>query len=600
MDHDKKKAGYSTWNRQTMGDSTRDTVHNRIEVIPAFRKPRTLAPEYQRRRVAAYCRVSTNMTEQESSIENQREHYETYIASRPEWIPAGVYWETGVTGTRQEARPELARLMEDSSKGRIDLILTKSISRFSRNTADCLELVRKLNAMGVQILFEKENIYTGTAESELMLTLFASMAEAESHSISANLTWAIEKRFQDGSFRYSRAPYGYRLEDGTFVVDPDTAGIIREIYGMVLRGEGAYRIAKELNRRGIPTGTVRRDGTPGRWTSFMVKGIITNVLYTGDALMQKTWHDRYFRCRPNHGEKPMYYVEEHHEPIIDRKHFMNAVLSSRQRGVEKGVRVRDLTEFGLDAGSQEEPEYEEYQDERDEGRRGGLKRYVLSGLMVCGCCGAPMRRVSQKTAGGKRHHWACLRHLESREICGMKRIPEQDVMNAFMTMMNKLAFAPDAVLGTYAAALQRDGERSNIDRIHELEKQGLKCTKERLHLREVLGRGRGDQHGYGRRIMEIEAEEAFIRETLRKLRLEAGSAGIGAVRAFRQQLEDWRKLGEENAGQQGTVDAQQSDMDLLPAAEELLPGIVEQITVRTEKELVFRLSCGFCLTETLE
>lgn len=184
-------------------------------VIPETAKTTVIetaqALDVKKLRVVGYCRVSTSSDTQRTSITSQRQHYEDYIRSNSDWIFSGIYWEAGVTGTKTESRPELQRLITDCKNHRIDLVLTKSISRFSRDTADCLELVRTLTGLGVGIIFQKEKIDTRTMDSEFLLTLFSSIAEEESQSISSNSKWSVQKRFQNGTFKYSKAPYGYDL-----------------------------------------------------------------------------------------------------------------------------------------------------------------------------------------------------------------------------------------------------------------------------------------------------------------------------------------------------------------------------------------------------
>ena len=245
-----------------------------------------VALEKPKLRVAAYCRVSTGLPGQETSITGQRQHYENYIRSNPEWEFAGIYWEADVSGTNKEKRSELQRLIADCEAGRVQMVLTKSISRFSRYTTDCIEMVRRLKTVGVNILFEKENIDTGKTDSELFLTLYSTFAESESRSISTNSGWSIKKRFETDTYRQSIAPYGYEQD---FSIDPEKAEIVREIFNAVLNGNGTPTIARALNRRGVETGTKRFDGSPGSWNAKMVGGMIKNVAYMGDVLRQKTY-----------------------------------------------------------------------------------------------------------------------------------------------------------------------------------------------------------------------------------------------------------------------------------------------------------------------
>jgi DNA invertase Pin-like site-specific DNA recombinase len=192
--------------------------------------------EPKKLRVAAYCRVSTDSDEQLESLETQKTHYESYITSRDDWQFAGIYYDEGISGTGKSRRPELERLMQDCKAGKIDMVITKSISRFSRNTTDCLELVRKLLAQNIPIWFEKENINTGSMESELFLSILSSMAADESLSISLNSKWSIKKRFENGTFKISYPPYGYDWDGETMAINPEQAQIVRRIFSETLAG----------------------------------------------------------------------------------------------------------------------------------------------------------------------------------------------------------------------------------------------------------------------------------------------------------------------------------------------------------------------------
>lgn len=195
-------------------------------------------------RVAAYCRVSTASDEQLISLEAQKAHYEDYIKSNDEWEYAGLYYDEGITGTKKECRDGLLSLVDACEKGMVDLVITKSISRFSRNTTDCLELVRKLLDLKVTVIFEKENINTGAMESELMLSILSSLAESESVSISENSKWSVQKRFQNGTFIISYPPYGYKNEDGEMVIVPEQAEVVKQIFADTLAGKSTHAIAK--------------------------------------------------------------------------------------------------------------------------------------------------------------------------------------------------------------------------------------------------------------------------------------------------------------------------------------------------------------------
>jgi DNA invertase Pin-like site-specific DNA recombinase len=250
------------------------------------------APVTQRKlRVAAYARVSTDLDSQETSIENQCDHYKAFIEANPVWELAGIYAESGVSGTKADTRPELQRLMQDCEAGAVDVIVTKSISRFARNTSECLSMVRELTSLGIRLIFEKENIDTETMESEFLLTLLAAFAESESASISTNQKWAIRKRFQAGTYKGGKVPYGYRRTKKGYIIHPAEAATVRRIFYALADGKGTLVIARELNEERIPTWTESYKGleAQGKWRSNSIIAIARNEFYTGDSLYQKTF-----------------------------------------------------------------------------------------------------------------------------------------------------------------------------------------------------------------------------------------------------------------------------------------------------------------------
>ena len=287
----------------------------------------------RRLKVAAYCRVSTDKEDQKSSIRIQKEHFSTVAAQHEDWLFVGVYADV-VSGTKKEKRPQLQRLLADCAAGRVNLVLTKSVSRFARNTTDLLEMVRSLTAKGTDISFERENIDTRTMDSEFLLTILASLAEDESHSISANCRWGLQKRFENGTYRAASAPYGYDLVNGNYAVNELEAEIVKEIFSRALAGEVLRQIAADLNARRIRT---KRDGQTWKgkvvhpeWTGYSISTILKNVSYTGDQILQKCYTDSSFRMRRNDGQYPQFYLEEHHPAIIDRETF-EAVETGRGR-----------------------------------------------------------------------------------------------------------------------------------------------------------------------------------------------------------------------------------------------------------------------------
>lgn len=386
-------------------------------------------------RVAAYCRVSTDSEEQLVSLATQRKHYEAYITANPDWEFAGIYYDEGITGTKKEKRPALLHLIDDCEHKKIDFIVTKSISRFARNTTDCLELVRKLLGLTVYIYFEKENLNTGSMESELMLSILSGLAENESVSIAENSTWSIQRRFQNGTFKLAYAPYGYDVIEGKLVLQPEQATIVKAMFNQTLAGIGTDAIAKELNARGIPA----KRGT--HWTATTVRGILKNENYTGDAIFQKTYTDSHFTRHHNHGEKDKYRVEHHHEAIITKDIFEVVQQVIRQRGKEKGAL----------------PQNKKYQN-----------RYPFSGVIRCHQCGATFKRRIQ---GGRNSYiaWCCATHLTDATKCSLKYIKETTLEYAFVTMMNKLIFGHAFVLKPLLASLRTLHSDDSITVIQDLD-----------------------------------------------------------------------------------------------------------------------------------
>ena len=411
-------------------------------------------------RVAAYCRVSTDSDAQLESLEAQKEHYKSYITSRDDWAFAGLYFDEGITGTKADKRPKLMQLIEDCKAKKIDFIITKSISRFSRNTTDCLEIVRTLLNLNIPVYFEKENINTGSMESELFLSILSSMAEGESTSISENNKWSIKKRFLDGTYKLSYTPYGYIWKDGKILVDPTQAKIVKRIFRELLSGKGTEAIAKELNQEQIPT----KKG--GHWTSSSIRGIIKNEKYTGDCIFQKTYTDSNFNRHKNDGHLDQYYVANHHEGIISHADFEAAADLIEQRASEKGIKKGSA----------------KYQ-----------QRYAFSGKIICSECGNTFRRRIHSSTYGKYAAWTCNTHLENKRKCSMLYVRDDDFKLAFTTMINKLIYCHKLVLKPYLKALQENTGDASLLRIQQLEILLEQNTEQRETLHKLMGQGYIDQ-----------------------------------------------------------------------------------------------------------
>ena len=282
-----------------------------IQITPSM-------PQLQRKkRVAAYARVSMDSERLMHSLSAQVSYYSELIQKNPEWIYAGVYADEGITGTLKSKRNEFKRMLEDCENGKIDIILVKSISRFARNTVDLLDTVRHLKGLGIEVRFEKENINSLSSDGELMLSILASFAQEESHSISDNVKWGTRKRFEKGIPNGRARVFGYRWADDTLVIESDEAEIVQRIYSEFLSGSSPRKIAKNLNADKITT----INGC--KWSDFNIRYILKNITYTGNMLMQKSFVDDSIskKRKQNIGELTQYFVENTHEPIIDKTIF---------------------------------------------------------------------------------------------------------------------------------------------------------------------------------------------------------------------------------------------------------------------------------------
>ena len=305
-----------------------------VITIPATVNRHTAAPigSYKKRRVAAYARVSTDHEEQQSSYEAQVDYYTNYINGREDWEFVSVYADEGITGCNTKKRDGFNKMVEDALSGAIDLIITKSVSRFARNTVDSLTTIRQLREHNVECYFEKENIWTFDSKGELLITIMSSLAQEESRSISENVTWGQRKRMADGkvSFAYSRfMGLDMDKETGKIVVNPEQAEVVRLIFRLFLEGMTPHSIATELTHRGIKT-----PGGKDVWNQQTVRRMLSNEKYKGDALLQKFYTTDFLskKKKKNEGEVPQYYVEGNHEAIIPPAVFDNVQVLMQSRG----------------------------------------------------------------------------------------------------------------------------------------------------------------------------------------------------------------------------------------------------------------------------
>ena len=378
-------------------------------------------------RVAAYCRVSTDDEEQKTSYEAQIGYYTEKINSNPEWQMAGIFADEGISGTQAQKRPEFLKMIRLCRQRKIDIILTKSLSRFARNTVDSLGYIRELRALGIAVISEKENINTLTAESEMLITIMSCFAQAESESISKNVSWGVRQSFKNGNvpMQYARL-LGYRKgHDGNAEIIPEEAEVVKEIYRCYLDGMSMNLIADRLNEKGL---TTKGGSSPYRKT--VVQRILTNEKYTGDALLQKTYVTDCItkKTRKNNGELPMYLVKNHHEPIISRSDF-NRVQEEMARRSAKRTIADKLTKTGQGKYS---------------------AKYALTELLICGECGEHYRRVTWTAKGFKEIKWRCVSRIQygKKKCHSSPTVDEQALHRAIVSAVNEFCTVKDDVAKT--------------------------------------------------------------------------------------------------------------------------------------------------------
>lgn len=492
-------------------------------------------------RVAAYCRVSTENEDQKESLEAQREHYESWIRMHDDWECTGVFYDFGISGTKADAREGLQALLYACRTGSVDYVLTKSISRFSRNTSDCLSLVRELLSYNIPIYFEKENIDTGSMESELILSVLSSMAQSESESISKNVKWSVKKRMEEGTFVFGYLPYGYTKDAaGNMVIDPVESEIVKLIFDLALNGMGTYKIAQLLDRRNVPT----RKG--GKWSGSTVKGILVNEKYFGAAAFQKTYTDSNFRRHNNHGEVDSFIAEDHHEAIISKEDFDRVQVMIQKHIDEHGI-VKDMGKYH--------------------------NKYPFSGIIICGECGGKFKRQTQ--SGGIA--WACSTHLYNKDACSMMFIKDEAIKAAFVTMMNKLIFGCKQVLVPYYDALRLADTDESLQGILDLKNELQRNSDRKNDLRKLRVKGFLDAAMYNQELRRVEMESEEIRAKMKCID-RAGENG---------DIKETKKL---------LRFAESAEM-LTEFSDDLFTEYVDSIIVYTRTCIGFRLRCGLTLKE---
>ncbi len=497
----------------------------------------------QKRRVAAYARVSTDSDEQLSSYAAQVDFYTQHIRSNPEWEFVDVYTDEGISGTNTKKRDGFNRMIADAMEGKIDLILTKSISRFARNTVDTLTTVRKLKEKNIEVYFEKENIYTLDAKGEVMITIMSSLAQEESRSISENVTWGIRKSMADGKFSLAYKYFlGYEKgENGLPKIVEEEAKIVRKIYSLFLEGYTVRMIADYLTKQGIPTPKGKK-----KWCVSTVMSILTNEKYKGDALLQKTYTADFLTksVRKNQGEVPQYYIENSHPAIIDPETF----------------------------------ELVQNEIERRRPNRHKLHRNSLfTAKIICGDCGGFYgRKVWHSNSKHKKYIWRCNEKYEGDEICNTPNLTEPEIESAFIVAFNELLGEKEKYIQRFTELLPLLADTSDLEKkLAEANEQHSSLMAKLRSYMDENTRQVQDQTEYNRQFSQMDAEceaaEKQIKSIQKKILEQSGRK-----EQIKRCLEQIQKSGEILTAFDGN----------------LWNSMVEAVIVDREKVLTFQFRDG--------
>lgn len=444
-------------------------VKKNVAVIPANTVyNRGIRSELKLLRVAAYCRVSTKLEQQEGSYEAQISYYTEKIKSNPSWQLAGIYADDGISATNTKKRDDFNAMIDDCMAGKIDMIITKSVSRFARNTVDSLQTIRKLKEKNIAILFEKEGVNTLEGSGELLITILSSQAQEESRNISENTRWGITRRFENGIIAVNHKKFmGYTKDkkSGELVIVPEQAEIVRGIFRMYLEGSSILEITRALEEDKIKTVTGKDTWHPG-----VIEKMLSNEKYMGDALLQKTYTVDFLTKKrvKNDGIVPQYYIEDNHEAIIPKEIFYKVQEEkTRRANLNKAAVTRKSNKL-----KKEKSKYS--------------SKYALTEILVCAECGHPYRRQVWSKYGQKSAVWRCENRLKNGAKATCKNSPtlkEEPLHNAIMTAINNIVENKGGFIGAFRENVIRViGDYSTKDIPTEYDEKIESLQKEMLSL----------------------------------------------------------------------------------------------------------------------
>lgn len=514
--------------------------------------------QINKKRVCAYCRVSTDSEEQRESYENQVRHYTQHIEGNSNWEYVDIYADEGISGTNTKDRVAFNRMIEDARAGKIDLILTKSISRFSRNTMDLLKYVRELKIFGIAVLFEKENINTLESSGEVFLTIFSSIAQDESRNISENSKWGIQKGFANGKVHCNTTRFlGYdKDKEGELIINEAEAELVRRIYEEYLEGKSYQRIANGLMNDEIKTVTGNV-----KWWDSTITTMLTNEKYYGALLQQKTVTVDFLshkRVR-NIGQEQQYLIEDNHEPIISKEVFDAVQKEKERRAYLKGNIMGDRKKYS--------------------------SKYPLSSKVFCGCCGANFKRRTWNSNNlSKKVVWQCRTYVnEGKEACDAKAVDEYVLQDAFVRIFNRMHENKDGFIRTLNANIEVIlSKREGHDTLIKIEQNIEQLKADLKGLVNLKIRDNIDETVYNE-------ENSRISQELDELRKEK----VHIEKDMDQKSQVTQRVNE-------IIQVMNTRQDLLEQFDdELFNALVEKITILSPTRYLFTLKSGMEIEEVI-
>lgn len=495
----------------------------------------------RKQRAAAYCRVSTNSEDQSNSFSAQLKYYSDYIKSNADMEFVDIYADEGITGTCVSKRDEFKRMMKDASNGKLDRIFVKSVSRFARNSLECIEAIRTLNSFGVTVLFENDNIDTRTMNSELILYVKSAFAQSEALAGSKRVSTAIRMKMENGEFITCNAPYGYRLDKEKHLsVVPEEATVVKRIFKLYLSGCGTEKIAATLNEESVPNAS-------GKWHVPGIRYILTNEKYIGDSLLQKTYTPQILPLRniPNKGELDRYYVANSHEAIVSREEFELVQLRLKEKAVERKT----------------------------------AQKYFFTGVIECKECGwSYKRKVQNKTV-----YWVCSRKKMAGYSCKGINIKEENICRAFISVYNKFRRFEKEILDKTLSQLLLLRERisGQNNEICEIDEEIARLCERNNTYTELHGKGIIDDVSYLERTSELKYKITELRgKRLKILSVNEDEMLIENLKLLKEIISDYPKV-------------------ILDFDKSIFSNIVEKVLVGDDERITFRFKGGLALEISL-